>query len=71
MTDEVPTYGWTYYQWRRIKHRCVRCDRQIRRGVVNINHVGLEFSPSFRAMCRDCYDVIGTDQDPDRFEVAP
>jgi len=50
-------FGWTGYTWK-INRRCVKCKRKITDGIVNINQLGKELEPSFKALCWNCwYDL--------------
>ena len=53
-TDNRPIIGFTGYTWN-IWRKCAKCTRKIKRGVVNVAHVGRESEPGFKAMCWDCY----------------
>lgn len=53
----TPMFGFTWYNWKNYR-KCARCKRKIKRGVVNIHHVGHELDPAFRCLCGGCYETI-------------
>lgn len=66
-TDNRPILGFTGYEWK-IWRKCVKCSRKIKRGVVNVHHVGHEHDPKFRCMCWECYHQLMEDTRDQTFD---
>lgn len=59
-----PLIGWRWKRWARPPVSCVRCNRKITRGLVNIRNADPSHE-AFRAMCPGCVQLTFAEVPPE------